>query len=257
MREFILSIRSLSKNFGGITALEDIDIEVEKGTIFSLIGPNGAGKSTLFNVVTGIFPPLRGEIMFNDIDITGLPSHKICNQGVARTFQGVRLFRELTVFENVLCGQYRYSTHDMRSLIPFYKRSLERQLKQEAEKILEFMGLGGVSDHLAGELPYGLQRRVELCRCLATRPILLLIDEPAAGLNEEEKETLFKDIYKIREEGITVILIDHHMPFVFKISERIAVLNHGRKIAEGTPSTIRNDTEVKDAYLGEEFGELP
>jgi branched-chain amino acid transport system ATP-binding protein len=252
MRDLILSIRSLSKHFGGIRAVEDIDIELEQGTIFGLIGPNGAGKSTLLNVVTGIYPPFCGKIMFNNVDITGLPSHKICNLGIARTFQGVRLFRELTVFENVLSGQYRYSTHDIRSLIPFYKRSLECELRQEAENILAFMGLANVSDHLASELPYGLQRRVELCRSLATKPLLLLIDEPAAGLNEEEKETLLGDIYKIREKGITVFLIDHHMPFVFKISERIAVLNHGRKIAEGTPSDIRNDTVVREAYLGEE-----
>jgi branched-chain amino acid transport system ATP-binding protein len=252
MRELILSIRSLSKNFGGITALEDIDIELEKGTIFGLIGPNGAGKSTLLNVVTGIYLPSRGKIVFNNVDITGLPSHKICNLGIARTFQGVRLFRELTVFENVLSGQYRYSAHGIRSLIPFYKRSLECQLKQEAENMLAFMGLGGMSNHLAGELPYGLQRKVELCRSLAIKPLLLLIDEPAAGLNEEEKETLVRDIYKIREKGITILLIDHHMPLVFKISERIAVLNNGKKIAEGTACDIRNDTAVREAYLGEE-----
>jgi len=252
MKDLLLSIEKVSKIFGGIQALNYVDIELEKGTIFGLIGPNGAGKSTLLNVVSGMYPPSNGRIVFKNVDITGLASHKVCSLGIGRTFQGVRLFRALTVFENVLCGQYKYSIHGMRSLIPFYKKRLEYELRREAENILGLMGLTDMCDHLAGELPYGFQRKAELCRALATRPLLLLVDEPAAGLNEEEKEKLLEDIYRIREKGITVLLIDHHMPFVFKVCERIAVLNHGCKIAEGTPDEIRNNSTVKDAYLGEE-----
>lgn len=237
----MLSLQGITKRFGGLAAINNFDLKIEQGTIFGIIGPNGAGKSTLFNLITGLVRPTAGTVSFKGSNITGFPPYQINRMGIARTFQNIRLFRGMTVMENILAGQLqqRLGLTDRNSL-------------SKPEEILELLGLTKYRFAFAGELPYGHQRRLEIARALATGPELLLLDEPAAGMNETETAELISDIRAIKERGCTVIVIEHDMGLVMALSERVAVLNFGEKIAEGSAGEIRENSAVIEAYLGEE-----
>ncbi|MCL4424131.1 MAG: ABC transporter ATP-binding protein [Firmicutes bacterium] len=248
----ILECHNLSRSFGGLRALSDLSFSLEEGEILALIGPNGAGKTTVFNCITGVYPPSAGLIRFGSQVINGLPTHEVARKGLARTFQITRLFRRLTLLENLMVAQYPFSELPLwQTLLDFRKTTaLERKLAAQAQEILEFVGLGKRAGEKAENLPLGDQKRLELGIALATRPSLLLLDEPAAGMNPTETEEMVRLIRKARESGVTVLLIEHDMKLVMGLSERILVLNQGRKIAEGTPREISNNPLVIEAYLG-------
>ncbi|RKY00921.1 high-affinity branched-chain amino acid ABC transporter ATP-binding protein LivG [Candidatus Poribacteria bacterium] len=250
----MLEIRNVKKSFGGIRAVDGVSFEVNPGRIKAIIGPNGAGKTTLFNLISGLYPLDSGEIRFKGRRISGLKPHRIASMGIVRTFQNVRLFPEMTVLENVMVGAHRLGKSGFLASIfklPGTVRE-ERRIREIAMEMLEFVGLADQADLPAGELPLGRQRLVELARALAARPELLLLDEPAAGLNIKETEELGELIVRIRERGVTIALIDHDMSLVMDISDEVVALNEGRKIAEGTPEEIRSNPLVIKAYLGEE-----
>jgi branched-chain amino acid transport system ATP-binding protein len=235
----LLSVREVTRRFGGIVALDAVSFDVEEGEIHGLIGPNGAGKTTLFNVVTRLYSPDEGEIDFAGESLLRTPPHRIVKRGIARTFQNINLFKTMTVLDNVLVG-----AHSRRD-------SGER----EALEIIEYVGLGGRASFPAAALPYGIQKKVELARALVARPRLLLLDEPAGGLNHEEVADLGAFIRRIRDDfKLTVLLVEHHMNLVMAISEHVHVMNFGRKIAGGTPDEVRADAAVIEAYLGAEEG---
>ncbi|MDX9958262.1 MAG: ABC transporter ATP-binding protein [Clostridia bacterium] len=254
----ILEVKNLTKRFGGLAAVADVSFSVRDGGIIGLIGPNGAGKTTIFNLITGVYKVTEGSVMFEGKPITDMEPYRIADSGVTRTFQNIRLFKNLSVYDNVFTACHlsaKYSLPEAILRLPRFRRE-EKLLKEKAANLLEIVGLQDRADVIASNLPYGLQRRLEIVRALALDPRLLLLDEPAAGMNPDETEHLMQLIGDIRKRfKLSVLVIEHHMDLVMGLCERIVVLNFGIKLAEGAPSEIRGDPKVVEAYLGTSSGE--
>ncbi len=250
----IFATKSLSKQFGGVSAVSNVTLSIPEGRIAGLIGPNGAGKTTFFNVISGVLPATSGDFFFNGMRVTGMKPYRITELGIARTFQNIRLFSGMTTFENVFVARHCRTRAGLFAALfggkLVYRE--DRQSLQKIEEILSFVGLAALSSVPADTLSYGQQRRLEIARALATEPRLLLLDEPSAGMNTTETEELMDIIGAIRARGITILLIEHDMNLVMGVCEMIVVLDYGKKIAEGTPLEIRNNEEVIEAYLGRE-----
>lgn len=249
----ILSTNKITMRFGGVTAVKDFSLELNKNEIVAVIGPNGAGKTTTFNMITGVYKPTTGNVFFNDNDITGIKPDRITKLGIARTFQNIRLFKDLSVLDNVLIANHVHINSTLFEAmlgLPRYRRE-ERDMRKKSLELLERVGLADLKNEKSSSLPYGKQRRLEIARALATNPKILLLDEPAAGMNPKETEELTIFIKEIRDEfDLTIFLIEHHMHLVMGICDRIYVLDYGITIADGTPSEIQNNKRVIEAYLG-------
>jgi branched-chain amino acid transport system ATP-binding protein len=249
----LLEIENMSKTFGGLKAISNVTFSLDKGRIVSIIGPNGAGKTTFFNTLTGIYKPDGGTIKFNGKSLVGLRPDQIAARGIARTFQNIRLFPDMTVIENILVGMhihFKQSAFQTLFRLPAFKKE-EAEAEKKAARLMQYVGLKRVGNEIAKNLPYGAQRRLEIARALAADPLLLLLDEPAAGMNPQETEDIIRLFRDIKADmGITILLIEHDMRVVMNISEDICVMDYGEKIAEGTPQEIRANTRVIEAYLG-------
>ena len=251
----LFSASGLHKNFGGVRAVRDISFEIPDGAVFAVIGPNGAGKSTLLNLMSGIYQPDAGALRFNGMDLSGLPAHRRVRLGIARTFQKIRLFKQLTVLDNVVAGfhihhdipAWQYLVHG-----PAFRRDYA-QCRAQAMELLSFVGLAERRDTLAGSLSYGEQRLLEFARALATRPRLLLIDEPAAGLNAAEVDSLLDRILTMRRKGVTVVVVEHNMELVMNVADRVLVMDYGQRLFEGAPADVQKSPAVVSAYLGGEL----
>jgi branched-chain amino acid transport system ATP-binding protein len=253
MSKSVLKADNISVKFGGLVAVDDVSFDIPTGGVVSLIGPNGAGKTTFFNVLTGLYKPTSGSVTFNDLDITAKPPHKIAQAGVARTFQNIRLFGLMTAEENVMVAMHSHLKSGIISTVlgTRKQRAEEKESKQTARELLEFVGIGSTADQFARNLSYGDQRRLEVARALALKPKVLLLDEPTAGMNPQESKTFVDFVYRVRDQkGVSILLIEHDMSVVMKVSERITVLDRGQKIAEGTPAEIKSNKRVIEAYLG-------
>lgn len=252
--ERLLKIENVTQKFGGLTALNNVNMHVNKGEIVGIIGPNGSGKTTMFNIITGIYRPTEGQVLYQEEPITGMEPYLISRKGLARTFQNIRLFSRMTAFDNVVIGMHAQTKTNMCDIV-FHlprKRREEKACEERAMELLKLVDLYDVRYELASSLSYGHQRRLEIARALATGAEILLLDEPAAGMNEQETDELLQIIRRIKELKKTVILIDHDMKFVMNICERLYVLNYGVLIADGTPEEISRNQDVIDAYLGED-----
>ena len=242
------------KKFGGVTAVQDIALSLEKGEILGMIGPNGSGKTSFINLLSGIYRPDKGRILFSGEDITELPAHLITKKGITRTFQNLRVFPNISVLDNLLIGRHCRVNTSLASIYlnPFLSRKREKEAEDRVIELLEWVHLGDRRKELAKNLPYGEQRLLEICRALASEPLLLLLDEPCAGMNPVEMDTLAAFLKNLRQRGTTLFIIEHNMRFIMSIAERIVVLDAGTKFREGTPGQIQKDKEVQRIYLGEE-----